>query len=292
MNIHKNARLTPHGRADCARVLDRGRRRRPWPRPSALRRGRSQMGRALPGGGPGGPAGPFLAAAPALSPDTGRVGRTDRGAAPAALDRPADRRRARPLAGHRQPCSQTPRAEQAQSPGAGRAGAPLRARAPGELIHIDIKKLGRFNRVGHRITGDRTGRNSRGVGWEFVHVCIDDHSRVAFTQILPDEKEASAVTFLKAAVAYYQSLGVTIQRVMTDNGSCYKSFASQSLRGSVSGTSAPSPTRQRPTARPSASSRPRSGSGPTPRPIPAQIIAPPSCPGGCIDTTGIGHMAG
>ena len=96
---------------------------------------------------------------------------------------------------------------------------------PGELIHIDIKKLGRFERVGHRVTGDRKGQsNSRGVGWEFVHVCIDDASRVAFSQILPDEKKASAVAFLKAAVAYYASLGVRVARVMTDNGSCYKAF--------------------------------------------------------------------
>ena len=97
---------------------------------------------------------------------------------------------------------------------------------PGELIHIDIKKLGRFNRVGHRITGDRTGQsNSRGVGWEHVHVCVDDASRIAFTDILPDEKAVSAIAFLKAAVAYYKRLGVTVTRVMTDNGSCYKSFA-------------------------------------------------------------------
>jgi len=97
---------------------------------------------------------------------------------------------------------------------------------PGEMIHIDIKKLGRFERVGHRITGDRTGQsNSRGVGWEFVHVCVDDASRIAFTQIKPDEKAVSAVDFLKAAIAYYKSLGVTVARVMTDNGSCYKSHA-------------------------------------------------------------------
>lgn len=97
---------------------------------------------------------------------------------------------------------------------------------PGEIIHIDIKKLGRFERVGHRITGDRAGQsNSRGVGWEFVHVCIDDHSRVAFSEIKPDETADSAVPFLKAAIAYYKSLGVTVTRVMTDNGSCYKSFA-------------------------------------------------------------------
>jgi transposase InsO family protein len=97
---------------------------------------------------------------------------------------------------------------------------------PGELIHIDIKKLGKFHRVGHRITGDRTGQsNARGVGWEFVHVCVDDCSRIAFSQVMKDEKKGCAVAFLKAAIAYYASLGVTVQRVMTDNGSCYKSFA-------------------------------------------------------------------
>jgi transposase InsO family protein len=97
---------------------------------------------------------------------------------------------------------------------------------PGELIHIDIKKLGKFNRIGHRITGDRTGQsNARGVGWEFVHVCIDDASRVAFSRVMKDEKKASAVAFLKAAVVYYESLGVTVVRVMTDNGSCYRSRA-------------------------------------------------------------------
>lgn len=97
---------------------------------------------------------------------------------------------------------------------------------PGELIHIDIKKLGRFSRVGHRITGDRTGQSkTRGIGWEFVHVCIDDASRVAFSQLKKDERKASAVAFLKAAVAYYASLGVKVQRVMTDNGSCYRSRA-------------------------------------------------------------------
>jgi transposase InsO family protein len=97
---------------------------------------------------------------------------------------------------------------------------------PGELIHIDIKKLGKFNRIGHRITGDRAGQsNSRGVGWEYVHVCIDDHSRIGFADIMPDQKKRSAVAFLKAAVAYYAGLGVKVERVMTDNGSCYKSFA-------------------------------------------------------------------
>jgi len=97
---------------------------------------------------------------------------------------------------------------------------------PGDMIHIDIKKLGRFDRVDHRITGNRTGQSlSRGIGWEFVHVCIDDASRVAFSRILPDERKESAVAFLQAAIAYYASLGVTVSRVMTDNGSCYRSKA-------------------------------------------------------------------
>jgi transposase InsO family protein len=101
---------------------------------------------------------------------------------------------------------------------------------PGEIIHIDIKKLGRFNAIGHRITGDRRGQsNARGrgdgPGWEFVHVAIDDHSRVATAAIFPDEKKKNAVAFLRTTVAYYKSLGVSVDRVMTDNGSCYKSFA-------------------------------------------------------------------
>jgi transposase InsO family protein len=97
---------------------------------------------------------------------------------------------------------------------------------PGEMIHIDIKKLGRFNKTGHRITGDRKGQsNSRGVGWEYVHVCIDDASRIAFAKVMPSEKKGSAIAFLNAAIAYYESLGVKVERVMTDNGSCYKSFA-------------------------------------------------------------------
>ena len=97
---------------------------------------------------------------------------------------------------------------------------------PGEMIHIDIKKLGKFNQIGHRITGDRTGQsNNRGVGWEYVHVAIDDHSRVAFAKVMSSEKKRSAIAFLKDTIAYYDDLGVKVERVMTDNGSCYRSFA-------------------------------------------------------------------
>ena len=109
---------------------------------------------------------------------------------------------------------------------------------PGDMIHLDIKKLGRFEKPGHRITGDRTRQsNARGLrdgktwgqGWEFVHVCIDDASRISFSQILANEKAVSAVAFLKASLAYYATLGVTVTRVMTDNGSCYKSHAFRDL---------------------------------------------------------------
>jgi transposase InsO family protein len=100
----------------------------------------------------------------------------------------------------------------------------------GELIHLDIKKLGKIDGIGHRITGDRRGQSNRrargqGLGWEFAHVSIDDASRLAFVAMKPDETALSAVAFLRDAVAHYQSLGVTVSRVMTDNGSCYKAFA-------------------------------------------------------------------
>jgi transposase InsO family protein len=100
---------------------------------------------------------------------------------------------------------------------------------PGELIHLDIKKLGRFARPGHRATGKRQGCRNEGAGWDFVHVAIDDHSRVAFAKVMPCEKKRSATAFLKAALAYYASLGIKLERVMTDNGSCYKSFAFRRL---------------------------------------------------------------
>ena len=93
---------------------------------------------------------------------------------------------------------------------------------PGELLHIDTKKLGRIVRPGHRVTGDR--RDSvDGAGWEFAHVAIDDHSRVSFVQMHADERKSSAVSFLLAAVAHYEALGVKIKRLITDNGSAYRS---------------------------------------------------------------------
>ncbi|ETH20049.1 IS481 family transposase [Bordetella pertussis] len=98
----------------------------------------------------------------------------------------------------------------------------------GDLLHIDIKKLGRIQRPGHRVTGNRRD-TVEGAGWDFVFVAIDDHARVAFTDIHPDERFPSAVQFLKDAVAYYQRLGVTIQRLLTDNGSAFRSRAFAAL---------------------------------------------------------------
>ncbi|AOY00687.1 IS481 family transposase [Jeongeupia sp. USM3] len=93
---------------------------------------------------------------------------------------------------------------------------------PGELLHVDIKKLARFEQVGHRITGDRR-QNSRNSGWEYLFVAIDDHSRIAFTRLYPDERRASAIDFLRAANDYFKTLGVPLQRLITDNGPAFRS---------------------------------------------------------------------
>ena len=228
MNIHKNARLTPHSRAELVRrVIEDGQ----TPKAVAtafgvsVKTARKWVGRF------------------ALE---GREGLGDRSSRPHRLYRPTpDRivRRVEALRRERRTGQQIAK-ELGLSPatvsrilrrlGLNRLKAleppePIRRYErdrPGEMIHIDIKKLGRFTRTGHRITGDRTGQsNTRGVGWEFVHVAIDDHSRIAFSRIFPNEKKESAIAFLKAAVTYYKTLGITVERVMTDNGSCYKSKA-------------------------------------------------------------------
>ena len=93
---------------------------------------------------------------------------------------------------------------------------------PGDLLHIDTKKLGRIVKMGHRVTGDRHD-SVAGAGWEFLFVAIDDHARIGFTEMKPDERRDSAIAFLRAAVAYFATLGVTIRRVLTDNGSAFRS---------------------------------------------------------------------
>ncbi|MDB5317695.1 MAG: family transposase [Rhodospirillales bacterium] len=97
---------------------------------------------------------------------------------------------------------------------------------PGEFIHIDIKKLGRSDGVGRRISGDRHGQSRKpGTGWEYLQVAIDDASRLAFTAMMPDKKKESAVAFLEAAIAWFEAHGLVVQGVMTDNGSAYRSAA-------------------------------------------------------------------
>ncbi|MDH5534990.1 MAG: IS481 family transposase [Betaproteobacteria bacterium] len=93
---------------------------------------------------------------------------------------------------------------------------------PGDLLHIDTKKLGRIERMSHRITGNR--RDSvHGAGWEFLFVAVDDHARIGFTDLYPDERKASAVQFLENTIAYFRSLGLRVRRILTDNGSAFRS---------------------------------------------------------------------
>ena len=92
----------------------------------------------------------------------------------------------------------------------------------GDLLHLDIKKLGRIARPSHRVTGNRRD-HVKGIGWEYVHVAIDDHSRIAFSAILPDEKQTSVVAFLRAALDYYARFGIRFRAILTDNGSGYRS---------------------------------------------------------------------
>ena len=95
-------------------------------------------------------------------------------------------------------------------------------RHPGELLHIDVMKLGRIGRPGHRVSGDRR-RRSRGVGWEFVHICVDDATRLAYVEVLDDERATTAVGFLRRSVAHFHAYGICVERVMTDNGNAYRS---------------------------------------------------------------------
>jgi transposase InsO family protein len=98
---------------------------------------------------------------------------------------------------------------------------------PGDLLHFDIKPLARFDRPGHRVKCDGQAGSSPGAGWEFLHVAIDHHSRVAFAQILPEETSASAVSFLHASLEFFLKLSVQTKRVYSDNGACYRAHAMQ-----------------------------------------------------------------
>ena len=160
---------------------------------------------------------------------------------------------------------------------------------PGDMIHLDIKKLGRFVRPGHRATGTRVGRR-QGSGWEYAHICVDDASRVACGGLFPNERQESAVQSLRASMAYYKRLGVTVRRVTTDNGPCYTSHA---FAAACKGLG----VRHRPhqalhaedQRRRRASSRRPCGSGPTPGPTRPRTSARPTFRRGCTCTTGTGR---
>ncbi|HSK16158.1 MAG TPA: IS481 family transposase [Gaiellaceae bacterium] len=92
---------------------------------------------------------------------------------------------------------------------------------PGELVHIDVKKLGKIGRPGHRVNDNRRTR-SRGIGWEFVHVAVDDATRLAYVEVLDDEKGQTAAGFLRRAIAFFGRFGIRVERVLTDNGACYR----------------------------------------------------------------------
>jgi transposase InsO family protein len=94
---------------------------------------------------------------------------------------------------------------------------------PGELVHIDVKKLGKIGRPGHRVNNDRRTR-TRGIGWEFVHVAVDDATRLAYVEVLADETGATAAGFLRRAVAFFRRYGIRVERLLTDNGSCYRAI--------------------------------------------------------------------
>ena len=165
----------------------------------------------------------------------GGAGRGDRGAAAAAVHRGRDRRDARDgaLDGLGDP---DPASGWAGSAGSG-SSQPVRYERsrPGELVHIDVKKLGRIQGgAGKRVRGgraalqpaaytDQAGRRRNSVGWEYVHIAVDDYSRLAYAEVLADEKATTAVGFLRRAVAFYRRHGITVERVLTDNGSAYRS---------------------------------------------------------------------
>ena len=101
--------------------------------------------------------------------------------------------------------------------------------APGDLLHLDTKKLANFRKTGHRITGNRY-KQDRGVGYQVLHVCSDDHSRACYMEVLPDEKKGTTASFLQRALLHFQAQGVTVRKLLTDNGSPYRSKEFKAMR--------------------------------------------------------------
>jgi transposase InsO family protein len=164
-------------------------------------------------------------------------------------------------------------------------------RHPGELIHVDVKKLGRIQGgAGHRVTGHKhthVGRDrKRHVGWEYVHVCIDDATRRAYVEVLADEKAATAIGFLRRALGFYGAHGIQVERLMTDNGPAYISLAhALACRALGLRHLRTRPYRPRTNGKASASSEPCWPPGPTAPSTPAHSNEPTPSPSGLTTTT-------
>ena len=223
MNTHKNASMTPKGRVHLVREIDRiGLGSAAEAAGLSPRTARKWQQRFAAEGAPG------------LLDRSSRPHRSPRGSSVNKLERAVALRRNQRLTyeriAERVGLSRSVVARACKAAGVARLpsmqdAVPVRRyerKTAGELLHLDTKKLGRFDKPGHRVTGDRT-KNTPRAGWQALHVAIDDHSRVGFSLMLTDEKAASACSFLLAALRYYKALGVQVERVMTDNGSAYKS---------------------------------------------------------------------
>jgi transposase len=158
--------------------------------------------------------------------------------------------------------------------------------APGDLLHIDIKKFARIVKAGHRITGNPQDE-TRGAGWEFLYVAVDDHSRIAYTALYPDEKAVSSADFMAKAAAYFKRFGIAIRQITVH--AFWPTCSAMPAMRSTSCANAPASTGLRPTARPNASSRPPSGSGPMPDATKTPENDSRNCSHGHTSTTGIDH---
>jgi len=162
--------------------------------------------------------------------------------------------------------------------------------AVGDLLHLDIKRLVRIARPSHRVTGNYRDKVA-GIGAEYVHIAIDDHSRIAFSAIYPDETRTSVLHFLDAALAYYARLGIHFRAVLTDNGVSYRSYAfAERCRELGLKHRRTRPTPHAPMARLNASSRPPCVNGPTHAPIKTQPNESSTLPHGSTNTTGTDPM--
>jgi len=222
MNIHKNASMTPKGRAHLVREIDRiGLRRAAAAAGVSEHTARKWRRRHAAEGLAG------------LLDRSSRPGHSPRRSDAGKIERAVALRRTQRLTyqciAERVGLSTSTVARACKAAGVAQlsrlqqpAGRRYERAAPGELLHLDTKKLARFDKPGHRVTGDRT-QNSRRAGWQALHVAIDDHSRVGFSLVLADETATSACAFVLAALRYYRGLGVKIEQIMTDNGSAYTS---------------------------------------------------------------------